>query len=88
MPDDILVFRVLFDPERTRVETDHAVMGWGVKFPSGLCYVDWNTEAYPPEDRLDNDHVSMYGSLADVEQGTGGAVEKLHQRAVFRKDPP
>lgn len=81
----IRLFRVMFDEERTRVETDHDVMGWGVQFPSGLCYVDWNRQAYPPEDRLDHPHVSQYGSLDDVEQGTAGTVEIIHHQHVQRR---
>jgi len=71
---DVTVFAVFFDEDRTRVDTDADLMGWGVQFPSDTCYVGWNLEAYPPEDRLDNEHVSQYGSLDDVEQGTGGNV--------------
>lgn len=79
VPDgDILLFRVLFNEERTRIDTQHPVMGWGVRFPSGRCYVDWNRESYPPEDRLEHPHVSEYGSLDDVEQGTGGDVEVFY----------
>lgn len=84
MPE-VTVFRVLFDPERTRVDTDHDVMGWGVRFPSGRCYVDWNREAYPEEDRLYHPHVSTYGSMADVRQGTGGTIEILEAVEVSRR---
>lgn len=69
------VFRVVRDPNRTRVETIDNVLGWGVRFPSGLCYVDWNRWAYEPDDRLEQPHVSQYGTLEDVRQGTGGTVE-------------
>lgn len=72
----LIVFQVLFDPDRTRIDIgEGAVMGWGVQFPSGDCIVDWNREAYPEEDRLDHAHLSFYGSIDDVEQGTGGIVE-------------
>lgn len=67
--------------EETRVDVDDDVLGVGVKLPSGLCVVDWNLEAFPPEHRLDNDHHSCYGSFADVEQGTGGTVTDV--RTVF-----
>jgi DUF1365 family protein len=68
------LFRVYRDDGRTRIDTDSSVLGWGVQFPSGLCVVDWNLKAFPEEDRLDNPHLSQYGSIEDVEQGTGGAV--------------
>ncbi|MWG36945.1 hypothetical protein [Halomarina oriensis] len=81
---ELLLFRVLRDEDRTRVETRDDVMGWGVQFPTGQCYVDWYREAYAPEDRLDNPHVSIYGSLSDVEQGTGGTVQPLAVHEVMR----
>lgn len=84
--ENLLLFRVMFNEDRTRLDTDHDVMGWGVKFPSGHCYVDWNLDAYAPEDRLDNPHVSVYGSLEDVEQGTGGDVDPFyeHETGVYK----
>jgi hypothetical protein len=69
-----LVFYVFRDEDRTRIDVDDDVLGWGVEFPSGECYVDWNRDAFPEEDRLDHPHVSKYGSRDDVEQGTGGNV--------------
>ena len=75
----IKTLRVCFDSERTRVDTEGWLMGWGVQFqPSGQCALYWYRDAYPEEDRLDNPHISLYGSLADVEQGTGGDVEVLN----------
>jgi hypothetical protein len=82
MSPRLKTFRVVRDDGRTRVDTDGDVLGWGVVFPSGLCIVDWNREAYPPEQRLDHPHLSHYGSMADVEQGTGGAVELMNSREV------
>lgn len=67
-------FYVFRDEDRTRIDVDGDVLGWGVEFPSGECYVDWNRDAFPEDDRLDHPHVSKYGSIADVEQGTGGKV--------------
>ena len=82
MSDRLVLFRVVRDSDRTRVETDGDTLGWGVKFPSGMCYVDWNRRVYAEEDRLNNPHVSQYGSLNDVEQGTGGAVKVMTRRRV------
>ena len=67
------IYRVLRTDE-TRIDVDEDVLGWGVEFPSGLCVVDWNREAFPEDDRLDHPHLSQYGSLEDVEQGTGGRI--------------
>jgi len=68
------VFYVFRDEDRTRIDVDGDVLGWGVEFPSGECYVEWNRDAFPEDDRLEHDHVSIYGSIRDVEQGTGGKV--------------
>jgi hypothetical protein len=82
MSRTLRVFRVVRDDQRTRVDTDGDVLGWGVEFPSGACHVDWNRMAYPPEDRLAYPHISQYGCVADVEQGTGGTVEVLESHGV------
>lgn len=50
------------------------IIGWGARFPSGLCIIDWNLEAFPESERLDNSHTSRYGSFADIEQATKGHV--------------
>lgn len=65
----------VYRSDETRLETEGDLLGWGCEYPSGICVVDWNLEAFPPEDRLDHRHVSQYGSIEDVEQGTGGFVE-------------
>ena len=67
------LFRV-YRTDETRLDTDGDVLGWGVQFPSGHCYIDWHLEIFPEEDRLDAAHVSQYGTLADVAQGSGGEV--------------
>lgn len=78
MTGELTVFRVTRDPDRTRVEGTGELLGWGVKFPCGRCHVDWNRDAYPPDDRLEGPHVSLYETLDDVRQGTGGTVETVH----------
>ena len=67
------IFRV-FRADETRIDVNGDVLGWGVEFPSGLCVVDWNRMVFDESDRLDHPHLSQYGSLDDVEQGTGGEV--------------
>lgn len=68
------IITVVRDEERTRIDTDGELLGRGVQFPSGHVVMGWNREAYPEEDRLDHPHISQYGSLDDVRQGTGGEV--------------
>jgi len=82
MTRELTLFLVHHSEERTRVDTDDDLMGWGVRFPTGQCFVDWNRRAYPESERLDHPHVSVYGSFADVEQGTGGDVEVVYTREV------
>lgn len=60
--------------DRTRIDIDDDLMGRGVRFPSGFTIMEWYRGAYPEDDRLDHPHQSVYGSLADVRQGTGGDV--------------
>lgn len=86
----VVVFRVV-ESDDTRIDLGPAggdVMGWGVKLPCGRIYVDWNRKAYSPDDRLEHPHVSIYGSLDDVEQGTGGDVEELETIDVSRYTGP
>jgi len=81
---EMKVFRVDRDEDRTRVDTDGDTLGWGMQYPSGMCMVDWNREAYPQEDRLQHPHISQYGSFADVEQGTGGSITVIDSYEVER----
>jgi len=85
MSDSITLFRVMFAEDRTRIETEDDVMGWGIRFPCGLCFVDWNRRAFPEDDRLEGPHISQYATLSDVEQGTGGKIETLNEREVNRR---
>lgn len=73
----------VYRTDETRIETLGALLGWGCQFPSGTCIVEWNLEAFPEDDRLDNEHTSRYGSIADVEQGTGGQVEFVEADVGF-----
>jgi hypothetical protein len=70
-------FRVYRDEDRTRIDVGDDLLGWGVIFPEGGVFVAWNREAFPEDDRLEEPHVSQYGTLADVEQGTGGVVQEV-----------
>ncbi|TVT89296.1 hypothetical protein [Haloferax volcanii] len=73
---DMTAFEV-HPSDRTRIDTEDGVLGWGVRLPSGLCVVDWNRMVFDEDDRLDHPHQSLYGSFDDVEQGTGGDVVKV-----------
>ncbi|MDF9748372.1 XkdF-like putative serine protease domain-containing protein [Natrinema salsiterrestre] len=68
------VFRVrAADDDETDYDGD--LLGMGVDFPEHDVYVDWRRAAYP--DELDDPHVSVYGSVGDLEQATGNVVESL-----------
>jgi hypothetical protein len=82
---ELTLFLVNFSEERTERDTDHDIMGWGIQFPGGDCYIDWNRHAYSPKDRLQHPHVSIYGGFADVEQGTGGDIEVIHEQTIETK---
>ena len=83
----VTLVEVLPHDDRTRIDDVEDVMGWGVEFPSGGCYVDWNREAFDEEDRLRHPHVSIYGCPEDVEQGTGGTVRPMISLAVDPSEP-
>lgn len=57
------------------------LMGYGIEFPSGQVAVDWNLRAFPPEDRLENPHLSLYGSVEDMKQATGGTIRTVFDDA-------
>lgn len=53
------------------------LLGLGIDFPNADVYVDWNVDAWPNDKQLDSDHVSIYGSISDLEQATGNVIEPL-----------
>jgi len=68
------VFRVTAaDDDDTDYDGD--LLGMGVDFPEHDVYVDWRRDAFP--DALDDPHVSVYGSIDDLEQATGNDIEAL-----------
>lgn len=80
----LTVFRMLYEGESA---SDHEVMGWGIRFPSGQCYIYWNQGTFPSEMRLEHPHVSQYGSLSDVQQATEGHIQVVHEWAIDPTDP-
>ncbi|WP_197425388.1 XkdF-like putative serine protease domain-containing protein [Halobacterium sp. CBA1126] len=51
------------------------LLGMGVDFPEHDVYVDWRRDAFP--DALEDPHVSIYGSVEDLQQATGNDIESL-----------
>jgi len=84
------VFRVTA-PEEDPDDYEDDVLGIGVDFPKSDVYVDWRNEVF--SDELDNPHVSVYGSIADLEQATGNDTEQLDTldaataKMMFNVDP-
>ncbi|WP_277540219.1 XkdF-like putative serine protease domain-containing protein [Haloarcula laminariae] len=84
------VFRVTA-PEEDADDYEDEVLGIGVDFPKSDVYVDWRNEVFP--DELEDPHVSVYGSIADLEQATGNDTEQLDTldasaaKAMFDVDP-
>lgn len=64
------------DPERNYAET-----GIGFRFPSGQIAVEWNRRAWPPEQRLEHEHVSLYGSVDDLKKACGVRIRPVATRA-------
>lgn len=71
---DIKILRII-NCERTRVENKKPILAHGVQFPSGTCLIDYRLDAVKEEQQLDNEHISIYHSISDVETGTSGNVE-------------
>jgi len=55
-------------------EFEEELLGVAVDFPNHDVYVDWNLSAWGDE-ALENPHVSIYGSIDDLEQVSEGTVE-------------
>lgn len=56
---------------------DGDLVGLGVDMPLADVYVDWNVEAWPEDEQLDGDHVSIYDSVDDLTQATGNDVSVM-----------
>lgn len=52
-------------------------LGVGVSFPDSGVYVDWNTGAWPEDERLDGPHVSEYDTVEDAATVAQGEIEYL-----------
>lgn len=78
----LLLFRVRESVEDAQPDVDGDVVAWGVQFPSGLCYVDWNQQHFPQHQRYEDPHISMYGSLSDCKQAMGGFLETVYAEPI------
>jgi len=67
------IFRLVAPDDADYVTED--VIGIGVDFPNDSVYVDWRNDVF--EDELENSHVSIYGSVEDLEQATDNIVEVI-----------
>lgn len=77
------VYRVLADPDDD-TEYNGDLLGIAVDFPESDVYVDWRREAFP--DQLDHPHVSIYGSVEDLEQATGNVLEAAETVEAAKAD--
>ncbi|MCU4743458.1 hypothetical protein [Natronoglomus mannanivorans] len=67
--------RVERDPDRARLSaTDVTTTAWGVQLPSGVIYIEWNREAFEPDDRAEGLVHSRYENVEDAEQATAGDI--------------
>lgn len=68
------VFQVMAHPDDD-TEYNGDLLGIGADFPEHDVYVDWRREAFP--EPLEDPHVSIYGSVEDLQQATGNVIEPL-----------
>jgi len=73
------MFRVVEDGD-VDVADPGEVIGWGIRFPSGLVALDWRRDVFPEDQQLDEPHLSLYGNVEDVATAIGGCLEDLHIR--------
>jgi hypothetical protein len=57
-----------------RIERNGDVLAVGAQLPSGTIVVEWNREAFPPEERTQYPVESRYSTEADAIEASGGAV--------------
>lgn len=76
--ESFMMFRLRSEDGSADANDPGDVLGWGVRFPSGLCYVDWNRQRFPEHQRFEEPHISMYGSLSDCQQAVSGILETIY----------
>jgi len=62
-----------------------SVVAWGVLLSRGRIVVEWRPEAFPEGERTDEPTLSIYGTLADAEEATGGKVV-IHEEQEATSD--
>lgn len=83
MPDEsLVVFRARRSVDDVGPDSDGPVLAWGVQFPNGWCFLDWNRDRFPEPERYDEPHVSMFGSLEDCEDAVDGFLETIYAEPV------
>jgi len=73
---ELTVHRILA-PEHNDHDFVEPVLGLVVELPNGGVYADWNIDAWPDDEQLQDPHVSIYGSLDDFEQVSEGRLDRL-----------
>lgn len=56
------------------IKRDGKRVASGALLPSGTIVVEWNREAFPEGERTDHNTRSIYASIDDAEQASGGEV--------------
>lgn len=74
-PFEADIFRVVLPDDHDGDGFDDDVVGIGIDFPNSDVYVDWRNSVFP--DELEESHVSIYGSIDDLERATGNVIEPL-----------
>jgi hypothetical protein len=53
---------------------EKTVVAHGALYPSGRIVIEWRREAFPEGERTERPTLSIYESLADAEEASGGVV--------------
>lgn len=72
------IYRIMA-PEGGGHEFTEQILGIVAEFPNGGVYADWNIDAWPDETQLQNPHVSIYGSIEDLERVAEGTLEHIRE---------
>lgn len=72
---DVRRLKIERDPDRARLSaTEVEITAYGVQLPSGVIYIEWNRDAFEPDDRAEGLVHSRYENITDAEQATAGNV--------------
>lgn len=78
----LLLFRIRSSVDDVQTNASGSIKGWGIRFPSGICYIDWNPGYFPEHQQYEEPHVSMFASYSDFQEATDGFVETIYAEPI------